>query len=155
MIERSAEVVGVSVTGILVEALRESSCGDCAAKGACATAVIGTVVGRRKVRMELPDAFPVEIGDRVIVGLSERELLRGAGLIYLLPLLALFAAGLLAELLATLAGLDTELPVAIAAVAGLYLGLRVARRRLQSGGCERFTGARLLRPDASYQASAQ
>jgi sigma-E factor negative regulatory protein RseC len=129
--------------------VRETSCGDCAARGTCGTEALGKVLGRRNVRLQLPRAFEVAVGDRVVIGLAEEDLVRGAGLVYLLPLLAMFGGGLLAELMTRLTGLDSELLVVAAAVAGLLLGLGVARRRLQPDGCGRLAGARLLRPESN------
>ena len=145
MIERRARVVARASGGVTVEAERESTCGECAASAGCGTAALGKALGRKRVRMELPNDFPVDVGDRVVVGLAEGDLVRNAGLVYLLPLLLMFVLAVAADRLAATAGIAAEWPAAVAAFAGLLAGLRLARLRLRRRSCDPHAGARLLR----------
>jgi len=66
----------------------------------------------------------VQPGDAVMVGLAEGALLRGALLVYLLPLALLLAGALLGQ--AAFAGAGEE-PVILSGATGLGLGFLAAR----------------------------
>ncbi len=99
MIEQYATVVRVEGDRAWITAERESSCGQCSLRKGCGTAVLAGVLGRRAVNLRALNPLQAQPGERVIVGLDESAMLRGAVAVYLVPLLALLAgAGLLAGL---------------------------------------------------------
>jgi len=126
MIEESAVVVAIEPNGTLwVEARPQSACGGCAAGGHCGTQALGKVLGRRLVRLRLDDGLGAAVGDRVVIGVPEGALLRGAAMLYLMPLLLMFAfAGVAAGFWDAADG-----GVALAGGAGMLAGLGWARRQ--------------------------
>lgn len=108
MIEAEVLVVAVAGRQALVESSRQSACGQCSAAGACGTSLLSRQFGQRAVRLEVDNPIGAMVGDRVVLGLPERLMLRGALRLYLPPLLLLFAGALLGEQLAGLLALAAE-----------------------------------------------
>ncbi|MDT8311587.1 MAG: SoxR reducing system RseC family protein [Methylophaga sp.] len=100
MILQKATVVGIEADRIWVEAARQSTCGGCQIRQGCGTGLLAKHVGKRFNRIAVPNNKPVKIGQQVTVAIPEDALLQGAFLMYLLPLLAMFAGAGLARWLA-------------------------------------------------------
>jgi sigma-E factor negative regulatory protein RseC len=135
LLEGTARVVGREGGRIWLEPEPGTSCGGCAAAGACGAKGIGTPASRlaaRRFSLDDSGSLALELGERVVVGTREDALLKGAMAAYGLPLLTLFAAGITAQ---ALSGSDA---VTLAASSlGLGLGIlfaRFAARRLVAGG---------------------
>ncbi len=129
MLEESARVVAVEPGAVWVETLRRSTCSACSANAGCGQGLMEKLgVGERRgyVRALASDAHAV--GDRVVIGIPEDLLVRSSLLIYLLPLLGLFGAALLAEWLAL-----GESFVILAALSGFAACWWLARWRSRQG----------------------
>lgn len=122
MIEAEGMVVAVDGQYAWVETERRSGCDGCAKAQGCGTGTLAKAFGNRMTRFRVPNTLSAEINTGVIVGLPEESLVRGALLVYLVPLITLLGAALLA---AALGG--TEGVIAIAGVAGLGMGLAAVR----------------------------
>jgi len=98
MIEEQARVVAVEPGAVWVETLRKSTCSSCSAKAGCGQGVLEQLgsSGRRGYIRAL-STLQLGVGDAVIIGVREDLLVRGSLLVYLLPLLGLFAAAVLAD----------------------------------------------------------
>lgn len=73
-----------------------SGCGSCSARGACGSYVLDKITPEIEHQLEISIDQPLEVGQKVEVGISESSLLRSAMLVYLSPLLGLFLlAGIL------------------------------------------------------------
>ncbi len=97
MIEQTATVVRTEGPLAWVEAERQSTCGQCAARKGCGTAVLTEVLGRRAARMPALNPIEARPGEQVVIGLDESAMLRGAVAVYLLPLLTLLGGAILAS----------------------------------------------------------
>ena len=143
MIEESAQVIAVEGdTGeyVWVETQRQSSCGGCAANQACGTSVLAKVLGHRRTRVRALNASDAQVGDRVIIALDERAMLRGSLALYAVPLAALLVGSIVGELLsARLQMMGESLTIALG-IGGLAAGF---------GWLKRFT--RRVRDDRRYQ----
>lgn len=130
MVEGIARVVAIDGGRVWLEAETTGACASCSAKAGCAS---GDKSSRRVPRrFAMNNDFDGRIGDRIVVGIPEGALLRASATAYLLPLLAMLAAAVMAE---HLGGGDAV--AALAAVAGLVGGLVLARARavrLVAGG---------------------
>lgn len=123
MIEETARIVDVQGEFAVVESERRSACGGCAAGGGCGTAAIARAFGNRMVRLTVLNRIGAGVGDRVVIGLAENGLVRGAFAVYAVPLAGLFAGALGGY------GVGGSDPAAIAgAVAGLAAGLAWSAR---------------------------
>jgi sigma-E factor negative regulatory protein RseC len=144
MIEEQARVVAVADGSAWVEVRRRSACGSCSAAGGCGTGALAGLLGERAQRLQVRDDLGLRVGEQVVIGIPDAALTRASLAAYLLPLLALIAAALLAE--AAGAGEGTT---ALAGLLGLGAGLWLAGR-LTGGplGRERYR-PRLLRRAAT------
>lgn len=98
MIEERGKVVAIEPGGrIRVAVNRQSSCGSCSARAACGQGLLQTLRPGRSHEVSAVSRLPVRVGDTVVLGVVESLLVRGAVLVYLLPLLALLTGALLAE----------------------------------------------------------
>lgn len=98
MIEEQGRVVAVESGAVWVETLRKSTCSSCSVKAGCGQGLLDQLGagGRRGLVRALSDLH-LNVGDGVIIGVREDLLVRGSLLVYLLPLLGLFVAAVLAE----------------------------------------------------------
>jgi sigma-E factor negative regulatory protein RseC len=133
LIEGTARVVAVDGRVAWLEPEQTGSCGGCAAAATCGSKGIGTLASRLEARrFPLDDAPGLAVGERVVVGVREDALVKASLTAYALPLVTMFAAGSLAQ-----AATGRDGPTLAACVAGLALGLGIARllaRRLAASG---------------------
>ena len=114
-------VLEVGPERLHLAATRAAACATCAAKAGCGAAALGSLDGfGRGERLVLPrpPGLPVAVGDMVEVELSGNAFLAAAGLAYLLPMLALIAAVVLAQAMGW-----PDPVMALAAIIALALGL--------------------------------
>jgi len=134
MIEESAQVIATEGDFVWVETQRQSTCGGCAANQACGTATLAKVLGRRRTRVRALNHDGAQVGDTVIIGLDETALIRGSLAVYAMPLLALFAGGLIGAWLSERWALEGEaltLGLGIAGLIGGLLWLKGFSRRIR------------------------
>lgn len=116
MIEERGHVVAVERDAVWVETVRRTACQSCAASSGCGHAVLDRQQAGARARVRALSDLPLEVGQEVLLGLPEGALLRGALLVYLLPLVLLFGGALAGEALAPGHG------AALGGVAGLLVG---------------------------------
>ncbi len=126
MISETGRIVAIDADCLWVETIRRSTCGSCSVRGACGHGLLNRMSGdgRHQVRV-LPGGQRLadyRIGDDVEISIPDGLLLRAAGIVYLLPLLGLFA-GLL--LLGQMSG--SEAWAALGAATGFVMGLAGVR----------------------------
>ena len=129
MIETQATVVAVEPGYAWVESERRSSCSQCGTHDSCGVSTLGKAFGIGRNRMRLVDPLGVEAGDAVVIGLSEQHLVGAAAVAYMLPMLAMIAAGVLATRL----GYGQPVTVLLSLL-GLAGGLWLVRRRGRRAG---------------------
>jgi sigma-E factor negative regulatory protein RseC len=123
LVEGIAHVVAVEGAVAWLEPEQGPSCAGCASVG-CGSKGLGTLASRLAARrFPLTDCPDLRVGDRVVVGVRGDALLKAALTAYVLPLVAMLAAAILAQSLAGHDGVTLA-----ASVAGLLLGLGIARR---------------------------
>lgn len=122
MIKEHALVERVEGQDVWVQTQRQSTCGSCAAKAGCGTAAVGKVVGLRSTRVRLLDSKDIAVGDRVVIGLAENAMLRGAFMVYAVPLLLMLLFSAVASWAAY-----SELVVIASAGLGLLIGMSIVR----------------------------
>lgn len=98
MIEEQGRIVAVEPGAVWVETLRKSTCSSCSVKAGCGQSLLNQLgaSGRRGFVRALSN-LQLDVGDMVIIGVREDLLVRGSLLVYLPPLLGLFAAAVSAE----------------------------------------------------------
>lgn len=115
------------------------ACGGCEKRGGCPTSSTGTVLdglaGDRERLLCLPNAIRARAGDAVVVCAADGVVLRAAGLLYGLPLLAALAGALLGQ-----AWFDSE----AGALLGMVLGLVAGFLGVRHGRLDRARGEPIL-----------
>lgn len=126
MIDQKATVISRDGDLVWVEAERQSTCGQCQARKGCGTGLLAKHVGQRFSRLAVTTDQDLQIGQQVMVSIPEQALLSGALMMYLLPLLTLFAAAVLARV----AGAG-ELVQIVAGLTGLCAGFFWVKRQIK------------------------
>ena len=125
MITENAIIVSIDNGQTWIETQRKSVCGQCSASKGCGTSVLSKVIGNKLSKMKAINKINAQVGDEVVVGLNEKSLLKGAFMIYMLPLLFLFLFSFFGQLISqNLQVQNSELVIIIFAVFGFYLGMR-------------------------------
>lgn len=122
-VEGFARVVHVDGAVAWLEPEQTTSCGGCASASVCGSPGIGSVANRLEARrfpLDNPDSLVV--GDRVVIGVADRALIKAALTAYAVPLAAAFAAGGLAQV-----SVGSDLVTLAAMAAGLCAGLLASR----------------------------
>lgn len=127
MIEETGHVVETEGEYAWVETQRKSSCGSCAVKG-CGTGALSNILGKRSQRLKVRNPVHAKPGEEVVLGIREQDLLKGSLVVYIFPLLAMFAGALLGEGLAPQWDIDSEVPSLLFGLLGLVAGFLWLRR---------------------------
>jgi sigma-E factor negative regulatory protein RseC len=135
---------------------QQTSCSHCASQSSCGTGIVSKAVGRKQHQWQLLTQKAVQPGQLVEIGLSERNLVRYASIVYLLPILALASGAAVAELwLAPILGMGEGVTIFIALLS-LFAGIAAARavsRRLQSSSAQSVTLLRVLGGEVKVHSS--
>lgn len=124
MIEEVVQLASIETDSVVwIRTQRQSTCGQCAMKSGCGTKVLSDYIGDKllDVRALLAPQLKVadlQLGDALVVGLPEQQMLKGTVVSYGLPLFGLFVAGIPLSLMQA-----PDLSVAFGSLAGLVLGL--------------------------------
>lgn len=97
-----------SLQYIWVETQIKSTCGGCQANNDCGTGVVAKAFSPKKEQLYLPCEQTVKVGQGVKLGIPEERLLSASALVYLLPLMAMMGAALVAQFSLPLLGLQGE-----------------------------------------------
>jgi len=121
VVKEMATVVAVDGENAWVETTRQSSCGGCESSSGCGTATFSKVLGNRPFRVQVKNPLHAKIGEQVTIAVSENGLMKGAALLYMVPLLSLFLFALIGQWVMTAwFGVMQEWVVVVAGVAGAY-----------------------------------
>ncbi len=124
--ETLARVVRAEEAWIWVEPVAQHGCDSCGAKGACGTSVLAGLFSARHAPIKLPNTLAAQVGDQVVLTLSERALLRQSLWAYGVPLVGFFAGALVGQELGS-----TDLYVLLGAVSGMAAGWWLTARFAQ------------------------
>jgi len=134
MIEELATVTAINKKTVTVTSQIKSSCSGCAQVDTCGSGQIAKAIPQRQLTLTLP--YPkningelLNIGDCIILGLPESNVLASAGQVYLLPLFGLISFSALGQWLFNQQVLEHELLAFVLGLVGGYLGYRLARYR--------------------------
>ncbi|MBF0401461.1 MAG: SoxR reducing system RseC family protein [Magnetococcales bacterium] len=107
MLREEGVVVAVEGDYALVVSQRKSGCGSCQGEASCSTLSGG--LGNKAARIRARNPLHAEVGERVVLEMTEAHLLRASFLVYGLPVIALVLGGLLSRSLALSLGVgDSE-----------------------------------------------
>lgn len=147
MVEEHAVVVRVEADVAHLEIERSRPCGLCGSTRGCGVSLWGRLFGHRAGAFTVDNVLGAAVGDRVVVGLDESLLLRGALRAYLLNALLVCLGGICGAALAdTPASRDGY--AVTGALAGLLLGLAWLHFSSGRGRVEGFRPVMLRRTDS-------
>ena len=121
MIEERVVVTHSEGEIVLVRAERQSACGQCSVKGGCGTSVLSKWLSPKMTQVRALNNINAQVGDTVVIGFSEESLLKGAFVVYLLPLLSMIIFSVCTHLLVPTTTNYHELYVLLSGVVGLIM----------------------------------
>ncbi len=122
MIEETGRVVEVQEGRARIETRRSAGCGQCSARGACAS-----LGGGRDATVWVEDPIGTHPGESVIIAVPEGTVVRASFLVYLVPVLALVAGAVLGQALSRRWGLSPDLGAAAVGIGAMVLAFLLAR----------------------------
>ncbi|WP_286234878.1 SoxR reducing system RseC family protein [Thalassotalea sediminis] len=146
MIEEYARVIAVNDDNIVVQTTVKSTCSGCEQLDSCGSGQVAKAFGQKHVNYQLAlPTLPVNVGDEVLIGLSEHVLLSAAWQVYLWPLIGLFVASVFGQY--TLAAFDVthELFSLLFGLVGGYIGYKCAQYKQKQVANDARWRAQLLR----------
>ncbi|MCK7582922.1 MAG: SoxR reducing system RseC family protein [Chromatiales bacterium] len=118
MIEERGRIIALIGDQARITAERRSACGQCSVNNACGTSLLERFFGRRPVELLARNPIGAQVGEEVIVGLSEQGLLRTAAAAYLAPILGLIIGAAVGD---QIGGNSPEVASVLGALGGLAL----------------------------------
>jgi sigma-E factor negative regulatory protein RseC len=125
MLETRAIVIQILKTHTLVQANQGNGCEQCNGKG-CGTGKLAQLFCSKPRLFQVDNPINAGAGDQVIISVAEGAVLRGIGVVYLLPLILLLGGAMLGNLWAAQAG-QADTYASAGAVLGLVAGFVLAR----------------------------
>jgi sigma-E factor negative regulatory protein RseC len=124
MLEEQGVVVEAFDKFAIVQIKRTNRCGQCAANNNCGTASLASKLWQKYTTVKVVNHKGATVGDKVVIGLEEKALLKSALALYLLPLLGMFAGAIGYNMLAATTPLPGyEILTVLAGLMGLFAGL--------------------------------
>ncbi len=125
MLETRAVIVQTEGHYAFVQASQANGCDRCSGKG-CGAGKLSQLFCSKPRRFQVDNPINANVGDEVIVSVAEGSVLRGIGLVYLLPLLLLVTGAMLGSHWVELPG-QRDGYAAAGATFGLVAGFIVAK----------------------------
>lgn len=126
MMETRAIVISLEGNEALVESRQGGGCGRCDSENGCGSGKLSQLFSTQPRRFRVRNEGSAVVGSEVLVTLTEGVLLRSALLMYVLPLVLLFAGAAMAGLWAKDAA-SADGYAGAGAVLGLVLGFVLAK----------------------------
>jgi len=132
MIEEFADVIAIDHANVSLVSQVKSSCGSCAQIKSCGSGQVAQAIPQRQLNLVIPykaneSDITLAVGDSVVIGLPEVDVLSSAAQVYLLPLLGLVLFSGLGEWLVINRVLSHELLGLLLGTVGGYLGYLCAK----------------------------
>jgi sigma-E factor negative regulatory protein RseC len=125
MLETRAIIVQTDGKYALVEASQANGCEQCHGKG-CGAGKLSQLFCSKPRQFKVDNQISASVGDQVIISVAEGTVLRGIGLVYLLPLMLLLMGAMLGNIWAGQSG-QRDFYAAVGAVLGLVAGYMFAK----------------------------
>lgn len=148
MIEEIATVVAVEGDNVQVESQVKSTCSSCQQVDTCGSGQISKALPHKKLKVTLPNHKNFQVGDQVVIGIPQEQLLSSAWQVYGLPLFGLIVFALIGNVLTQSLGVNNELLPISFAFAGGWLGFRFASWLQKRPHCQAALLPKILRKHA-------
>jgi sigma-E factor negative regulatory protein RseC len=128
MIIETAVVKSITGDQVTVQCESHSACNHCHASENCGTGTVAKAFPQRSHRFIVTKTAAVMVGDKIEVGLREKNIITSAMLVYLLPLAAILIGTGLGHYLSLALQLDGEWLTILTAFVGGYIGFNCTRK---------------------------
>jgi len=128
MIIETAIVKSVTGDQVSVECESQSACNHCNASDNCGTGTVAKAFPHRTHRFTVTKTVDVVEGDKIEIGLREKNLITSAMLVYLLPLAAILLSLGLGQYFTQVFQFEGEGLVILAAFIGGYIGFSCTKK---------------------------
>lgn len=145
MLEEKGIVVALDGTKVSVQTQIKTTCSSCSAQDGCGTGTIAKALSPKANIIVLQSELNLNVGDTLVLGVEEGLVVKSALYVYILPIIGFILFAIVAELLYQPTSRPEELLQAVLAFVGGWLGLVLARKRLNRPGCEQNQGISILR----------
>lgn len=98
MSEELATVVAIDGVYAWVECERRSACSGCHQQSHCGTGTVAKAFPMKSQRLRVALTAEVTVGQQIRLGIPQASILRGAALVYVLPLFCLLMGALIGQL---------------------------------------------------------
>ncbi len=132
MIEEQARVIAIEGSQVTVSSNVKSTCSNCEQVDNCGSGQVAKAIPQRQLIVKVETTLAVNIGDDVMLGLSEKQLLQAAWQVYLWPLFGLFLFSIVGQWLLQHAFLNSELYAIALGLLGGYGGFYLAHYQQNS-----------------------
>jgi sigma-E factor negative regulatory protein RseC len=129
MIEERAIVVAIEKDNITVTSELKSACSGCQQVDNCGSGQVAKAFPQKQLSLTVKSTLPLQLGDKVIIGLNESALLSSAWQVYLWPLFGLLAAAWFGQWLVNGNILGHEIFAIFFAIIGGYAGFLLAKKQ--------------------------
>lgn len=145
MLEAVVSVTRVEGSIAWLEGQAQSACSHCGSASHCGTSTVSKLFGPRRQRMKVDNVLDAQVGDRVVIGISDELVSRASLGAYLLPMLTMAIPAAAGDRLGFGDGM-----VALLAFIGFFAGLLiVGHLSSRSGTRYQPTMLRIERPTFS------
>jgi len=127
-----AKVVHVDNHGISIMSEVKSACSGCQQVDNCGSGQVAKAFPTKKLSLTLQSDLPLKVGDTVVLGLSDEDLLQSAWQVYLFPLIGLIFFAGIGQYFISNGFLPHELFGVLLAMLGGYLGYVLAKNKQSS-----------------------
>ncbi|MDG1074672.1 MAG: SoxR reducing system RseC family protein [Methylophilaceae bacterium] len=123
MIEQSAIIIAIETPPTegsamaTIEVVRKTACGLCGQTSGCGNAFWGKLFAHKSSSFKAQNTINAQVGQTVVVGIDETAVMKSALILYLLPLVTMFAGALLAVQI-----VNADASAILGALLGLLLG---------------------------------
>ncbi len=146
MIEQTVKIIRISAGKATGESLSKSGCARCEAGEGCGGGIFSKLFGNKTFHIELQNQLNANIGEHIVIGLSERALTLGSLLLYLIPLIGLVFGAVIGDQLDANQG---EFWTLLLSLTGFALNLGVVHLIVKNGIL-----VNLFKPVMLYRASS-
>ncbi len=134
MTEELASIVSIKPGEITLTSQINTTCGSCSQVDTCASGQVAKALPKRQLSFSLPfeqqeNQPELKVGDCVVLGIPENDVILSAGQVYLFPLIGLIGFSALGQWLMLMQILSHELLALPLGLTGGYLGYRLAQHK--------------------------
>ncbi len=144
MIEEKARVIAVDGNSITVESVIKSTCSTCQQVDSCGSGQIAKAIPHKTLTTKVQSNKHLLVGDEVILGIPEKDILQTAWQVYLWPIIGLIVFSGFGQWLLIHHWFRYEIIAIVLGILGGYTGFKLASFRQKQRNNENWLAPKLL-----------